>query len=177
LTAALLLGPAPAGAAPSVLQTIQSIVKRAIADAPNNFAGILGNVLEPGDSVNAVFGVSPAIRNLCETCDMNITDWHRQFNARTGITEQEYWEFALSVHLGTPARNDIPAVIRSILSPVIPALYKYTGIDQVRANEIEVGWRGPDGLLLHVKSTQTSTPPTYWYAIIYVQHTGRKRTR
>jgi hypothetical protein len=166
-----LAGPPPATAAPSVIHVIQSVVKRAIVTAPANFAGILGNQTEPDDTVNGVYAVSSQMRALCSGCDMDITDWHKVLHSETGVTEPEYWEFALSVHLGTMAPADIPALIRKILSPVIPASYKYTGVDRQSENEMEMRWRSPNGLLIRAKCLQTVTPPTYWYAIIYVQHT------
>ena len=162
--------PKPSDAAPSALHIIQSIVKRAIADAPRNFASIRDETTAYsntalGTEISKDFKVSPAIQELCATCDMGISDVHRT------STTPEYWEFNLGISLGTIARDDVPAFIRKSLSPVIPASYKYAGAYRVDKFSDEVRWNAPNGLLIRVSSELSGFGPNKRVAVIYVRHT------
>jgi hypothetical protein len=168
--------PQPSSAAPSALQMIQSIVKRAIADAPNNFAGIRDDNTADSNmgvdtEISKDFQVSSAIRKLCEACDMGVTNWHKSVDSDSGITKPEYWEFNLGISLGTTSRGDVPASIRKNLSPVIPASFKYAGSHTVDKFDDEVLWNGPNGVLIRVDSMLSGFGPNKRVAVIYVRHT------
>lgn len=161
--------PKPSSAAPSALQTIQSIVKRAIADAPRNFAGIRDDTTAYSNSLDTEiskdFKVSSAFQSVCPACDMGISDVDRT------STTPEYWEFNLGIGLGTIARDDVPAFLRKNLSPAIPASFKYTGAYPGDSSFDEVRWTGPNGLLIRVRSTLSGYGPNERVAVIYVRHT------
>lgn len=162
--------PESSSAAPSALHVIQSIVKRAIADAPQNFASIRDETSAEsntalGAEISKDFKVSPEIQGLCAACDMGIRDVDRT------STTPEHWEFNLGLGLGAIARDQVPAFIRKGLSPVIPASYKYAGAHAADKIFDEVRWNGPNGLSIVVKSTLSGFGPNERVAVIYVRHT------